>query len=232
MIDWHSHILPGMDDGSRSATESVEMLRTLREQGVDTVIATPHFHADHESVESFLERRAHSYEMLCKEKKDAAVRILLGAEVRYYQGISRLSSLEDIKTEGTKLLLLEMPEIRWSESVVKEIEEISCSSQTRLILAHVERCLPLQRPDVWYRLIDCGVLMQSNAEFFCDVLTKRKALRLLGEGMISLVGSDCHGLERRPPLLDRAYETIKKRFGEDFVLQMQEYGYFVLDPNR
>ena len=45
MIDWHSHILPEMDDGSRDTDESIAMLEALKHQGVDTVIATPHFHA-------------------------------------------------------------------------------------------------------------------------------------------------------------------------------------------
>ena len=57
MIDWHSHILPKIDDGSRSLEETLELLKMLKSQGINTVIATPHFYADDESVESFLSRR-------------------------------------------------------------------------------------------------------------------------------------------------------------------------------
>ena len=57
MIDFHTHILPRMDDGSRSVEESLEMLDSMRQQGVKTVFATPHFYANDESVDSFLERR-------------------------------------------------------------------------------------------------------------------------------------------------------------------------------
>ena len=57
MIDWHSHILPELDDGSRSVAESIYLINMQKAQGVGTVIATPHFYADDESVESFLERR-------------------------------------------------------------------------------------------------------------------------------------------------------------------------------
>ena len=60
MIDWHSHVLPALDDGSHSIAQSLEMLTMLKEQGVDTVIATPHFYANDESVEKFLERRERS----------------------------------------------------------------------------------------------------------------------------------------------------------------------------
>ena len=57
MIDWHSHILPGVDDGSRNVEESISILGMLNLQGVKTVIATPHFLANDESLESFLIRR-------------------------------------------------------------------------------------------------------------------------------------------------------------------------------
>ncbi len=229
MIDWHSHILPKMDDGSRSVAESVEMLKMLGAQGVSTVVATPHFYVNNEPVESFFERRTRSYEELCKEWHDPSMQIVLGTEVRYYPGISRLSALEDLRIDGTRLLLLEMPERIWSEYTVREIEEMSCSSRVRVLLAHVERCLPQQKADVSYRLAECGVLMQSNAEYFYDVLTRRRALKALREGRIDLIGSDCHDLDKRPPTLDRAYDMIKRKLGEDFVVGMQEFGRSLFD---
>ena len=64
MIDWHSHILPAVDDGSRNAEESIKLLELLAEQGVKTVVATPHFIADNESVEDFLRRRSSSFNEL------------------------------------------------------------------------------------------------------------------------------------------------------------------------
>jgi len=57
MIDFHSHILPKLDDGSSSSDESCKLLRCLATQGVESVVATPHFYADNESVERFLARR-------------------------------------------------------------------------------------------------------------------------------------------------------------------------------
>ena len=64
MIDWHSHILPGIDDGSGSIEESLALLKMQREQGADTVIATPHFFADDETVDEFLARRQESLDSL------------------------------------------------------------------------------------------------------------------------------------------------------------------------
>ena len=67
MIDFHSHILPGIDDGSKNTQMSLAMIEEEKKQGVHTIVATPHFYADEDSVERFLKRRAHSYERLQEE---------------------------------------------------------------------------------------------------------------------------------------------------------------------
>ena len=64
MIDFHAHILPFVDDGSASLDESMSMLRMLREQGVDTVCATPHFDALHDSPDDFFQKRNEAYSKL------------------------------------------------------------------------------------------------------------------------------------------------------------------------
>ena len=86
MIDWHSHILPAMDDGSRCVEESIEMLDLLAEQGVSCVIATPHFLANEESVDRFLQRRRASYDALMQAVSENHPTVLCGAEVKYYAG--------------------------------------------------------------------------------------------------------------------------------------------------
>ena len=95
MIDWHSHLLPGIDDGSRDVEESLALLRMEAEQGVDTVVATPHFFADDGSVDSFVEQRQKSYETLRSAMPEGSPDIVLGAEVRYYPGIVKLAELEN-----------------------------------------------------------------------------------------------------------------------------------------
>jgi protein-tyrosine phosphatase len=212
-----------VDDGSASMEESLRMLAELSRQGVDTVIATPHFYANDESVADFLERRDNAHTALCHAAKESGVRILKGAEVRYYPGISRMAELEALRPEGTRLLLLEMPMSTWTEYTVKEIIELSSSKNTRVILAHVERYLKLQKPSVWERLYENGVLMQVNASFFTG-FTKRKALKLLRDGGIHFIGSDCHNMSTRPPRLGATFELIRSKFGNDFLDQIDEYG--------
>ena len=77
------------------------------------------------------------------------------------------------------------------------------------------------------RLIQSGILIQANASYFADIRTKRKALSLLKNGNIHFLGSDCHNITSRPPKIGKAYEIIKNKFGEDFLCQMNEYGWAV-----
>ena len=224
MIDWHSHILPGMDDGSRNVAESISLVNMQASQGASTVIATPHFYANDETVESFLDRRGRAAEQLKAELPDSAPEILLGAEVKYYDGISRMADLKALRIENSKLLLLEMPMARWSEYAIRELVEMASKSSTRIVLAHIERYMSFQKRDAWQRLAESGILMQVNASFFTSLLTKRKALTLLCEGGIQFIGSDCHNLTTRAPHLDKALEVIGKKLGEDFLCEMDGYG--------
>ncbi len=229
MIDWHSHILPQMDDGSHDAAESRSMIDMLVSQGVSTVIATPHFYANDETVDSFLERRKSSFELLKPEMPESTPDILLGAEVKYYQGISRMTGLEALRIGDSKLLLLEMPMTVWTEYMVRELTELSCKNNIQIVLAHMERYLSLQNQTVWGRLYDSDILMQVNASFFTTLSSRRRALSLLKEGRVHFVGSDCHNLKYRPPQIGKAFELIRKKLGDDYLCQMNEYGHSVLD---
>lgn len=228
MIDWHSHILPSMDDGSRSVKESVSMLDIMSKQGVSSVVATPHFYANEESVESFLTRRTAAYEMLLPSVSPNHPRIFCGAEVKYYPGIAKLENIRSLTVENTRVLLLEMPMTRWTEYTLKELIELAGTRGLTVVLAHIERYLPMQGADVFKRLCDNGLLLQVNASFFERFFSRRKAFSLLDSGFLHFLGSDTHNLTDRAPNLGSAYELIKKKFGNDFVLQMNEFGYRVL----
>lgn len=228
MIDWHSHLLPGIDDGSRDVEESLALLRMEAEQGVDTVVATPHFFADDGSVDSFVEQRQKSYETLKSAMPEGSPDIVLGAEVRYYPGIGKLAELEKLSIGESKLLLLEMPMEKWTDYTVRELTGIARSGRVKLILAHIERYLGLQSESSWSRLYEAGVAMQVNASFFTGFTTKRTALSYLLNGAIHLIGSDCHNTKYRPPKLGEAYKVIRRKFGDEFVNQFNEYGEYLL----
>lgn len=232
MIDFHSHILPGIDDGSRSVRESLELLSLLSKQGIDKVIATPHFYADNESVDEFLGRRKASFESLSAKLTDGMPEILLGAEVRYYQGISHLENLRDLRIDNSDLLLLEMPFCRWTEYTVKELSEINNLGSVTVVLAHIERYFEFRNDKYLDELMHHGILMQVNASFFLEFLTRRKALKMLKNNTVQLIGSDCHGTDRRPPRIDEAVARISKKFGEGFVEYISDYENSLFYGNR
>ena len=232
MIDWHTHILPEMDDGSRNVAESIAMIDVQVSQGVDTVVATPHFYANDETVESFLDRRKKALELLYNEMPEKSLQIRLGAEVRYYQGISRLSDLKALRIEGTKLLLLEMPMNTWTEYMVRELIELSGKSSIRIVIAHIERYYALQKKAIWDRINECGILKQANASFFTSLATKRRAITMLNDGNIQFIGSDCHNMTSRPPKISKAFAVVEKKLGDDYVNQMNEYGYAMLSTTN
>ena len=232
MIDWHNHILPGVDDGSSGDDESIHMLEMQALQGVNTVIATPHFYANDESSESFFRRRGEAFEILKSKMHSGLPKILQGAEVRYYQGISKMNELKSFCIEGSKLLLLEMPMAVWSEYMIRELVELSSENSLRIILAHSERYVKIQNKEVYKRLLESDILMQVSADYFTSFSTKRRALSLLGEGHVHFIGSDCHNTTSRPPNIGKAFDTICKKFGVDFLNQMNEYGKSMLNYKK
>ena len=229
MIDWHCHILPGMDDGSHNVAESISMLNMQVSQGIRTVVATPHFYANDETVEEFLDRRKQAFKLLKAELQTELPEIKLGAEVKYYQGISRMLNLKALRIEGSKLLLIEMPMSRWTEYMIRELVELSGKSGIQIVLAHVERYYSLQSQAVWNRMYDSGMLMQVNASFFSTLASRRKAMSLLKKGKIHFLGSDSHNITSRSPQIGMAFKVIQRKLGNDYLSQMNEYGYSVLE---
>ena len=224
MIDWHSHVLPKMDDGSRSVSESEALLKELKAQGVNTVIATPHFYANEESLESFMNRRQKTFGELSQSLSDDLPKVLLGAEVCYYSGISQLENLECLKIENSNLLLLEMPFSRWTEYTVRELLELSASGRFTIVLAHIDRYISMQDSSIWDRLYENGILMQANASFFTEFFKKKKALYFLQNNRIHFIGSDCHNMTARPPKLKLAYDYVSHKLGNDILTEINEFG--------
>lgn len=214
MIDVHSHILPGMDDGSSSTAESVQMLRALAQQGVQQVVATPHFYASQDRLDTFLSRRESAAAAIRSVWEPGFPQMTLGAEVYFFNGISRTEELELLKLSDSELLLLEMPFSTWTEHMIAELLELQARRNVTVLLAHIERYLSLQKTAVWHRLLEQGVLMQCNASFFLNRRTKRKALRILRKGNIHFLGSDCHNMTTRPPRIGDAMEVIVAALGD------------------
>jgi protein-tyrosine phosphatase len=224
--DFHTHILPRVDDGSASLEETLEMLRMEGQQGVKTVVATPHFYANHDQPERFLRRRqsAYSHLLVAMEGKAELPQVVLGAEVYYFAGMSNSDALEYLTIGEKKYIMLEMPFDQWSDSMYREIEAIYTKQGITPIIAHVDRYItPLRSFGIPERLQDMPVLVQANASFFTKASTRRMAIRMLRRGQIHLIGSDCHNLTSRKPNLFAAYEIIGKYLGESCIAMVNQY---------
>ena len=214
MIDIHTHILPGMDDGSVSLEESLAMAKESARQGVRLLAATPHFYATQEDPNSFLRRREKSLALLESAWQDSFPTLLVGAEVRYFDGISRVEKIAHLTLDHTRILLLEMPFTSWSRRMVEEVLELQRSRGLQVLLAHVERYLKDQDGQVWETFRQNGVWMQCNANFFLRWQTKRKAQALFKKGEIQMLGSDTHNMTTRPPNLAMARDALVKSLGQ------------------
>lgn len=222
MIDFHSHILPKMDDGSQSLEESLKMLELCSEQDITTIAATPHFYAGQDTPEQFLHRRKVAAERLRAEWKNDSPQLLLGAEVYYYPGIHLTEALCQMRLEGTSLLLLEMPFCRWTSEMVDEVLAVNCSSDVQVVLAHVDRYLSMQHPGVMERLLSQDVLLQANADSFLNWRKRKKMLRMMQQGTITFLGSDCHDLVNRPPCMGKAMKIIEQKLGIQYIEKLNK----------
>lgn len=215
IIDIHAHILPGIDDGSKNVKESIALIEESARQGVKLIAATSHFYAAEDSPESFLKKRKAAAIKLKEEMRPGMPRILLGAEVYYFDGISRVEDIARLQIGKTGYMMLEMPFTYWNERVINEVLALKYERKLKIILAHIERYMQYhQKKTVWEELRSHGILMQCNASFFIDWRTKRKAAHMLLNKEIDFVGSDCHNMTNRPPRLLEAYEMIDKMTGE------------------
>ncbi len=226
MTDFHSHFLPGIDDGSDSVETSLAMLEAWRRQGIERLCATPHFYADRNTPERFLRRRAAAFQSVLEAmgSPEAYPPILLGAEVRFFDGIGASRELPQLCLQGTNLLLLEMPFTRWSDRMLGEVAELPHRG-IQPVAAHIERYLDLNPKKTIERFMSMDILIQCNAEFFLSRRTARKALRMLKEERIHFLGSDAHNMSSRAPDLGPALELIERKLGAyaiDRLLELEE----------
>lgn len=232
LTDFHSHILPSVDDGSSSVKESLAMLRMEAEQGIGTVIATPHFYARHDDPERFLARRERAMQRLCAatDQEDTLPEVFLGAEVHYFPGMSDSEVLSRLTIAGKRCILIEMPPSPWSGQMYRELEWVYTKQGLIPVIAHVDRYIsPFRTHGIPQRLEELPVLVQANASFFLRRSTASFALWLLRQGRIHLLGSDCHNLNDRAPNLGTAERMIFKKTGKTLLEQIRRNEQFALN---
>lgn len=225
LLDVHTHMLPDMDDGSESIQESLEMIRLSVDDGVRAICMTPHFYPGNESLSSFLKRRDASIESLVKATKEMEDRpeIYFGAEVEFFEGISRTGDIEQMAIGNSGILLVEMPFDRWTSRTLSELYELRDYREVTPLIAHVDRYLDFGNENAVDELIDNGILIQANASFFLKGFGSRRAMRMIRQEKIHFLGSDAHNLRSRRPNLGMAAQKICSKCGEDSMEYLKHF---------
>ena len=218
MVDFHTHILPSIDDGSRNMEETKAMLEALKDEGVDSFVATPHFYARHSSVHHFLEKRssaaAETGKYLAEHPSLPGMRV--GAEVYYFEGIGDAKQICELTVEGTKTLLLEMPFSQWTRNNLADVSGLIYRQDLKVVLVHIERFYRFQKDrTIWNEILKLPVVLQVNTTALSgSFMERRTALSMMKLGLPVILGSDCHNMNTRPPKLAAGRELIRKKIGE------------------
>lgn len=229
VLDFHAHVLPGMDDGSPDAETSLAMLSEMKRQGTEAVVATPHFYGDREYPDAFLARRGAAEAVLTPLlRSDRVPTVYVGAEVAYFPGIGETRELEKLCIRGTRFVLMEMPFCRWDSIMVDDVISVREKLGLFPILAHVERYPAFFRSAAMERLAENHVLFQCNASFFVMRSTRRRALFLFTHSNVHLLGSDAHDMGVRRPELGDAASFLRERAGETALARVRATGERVL----
>ena len=214
MTDLHTHILPGIDDGASDIKESFSLLQSELKDGVDTIALTPHYKTHKDHLDKFLQKREQAYTHLVEAAEDIPVKLLLGAEMTYSSDLPS-HDLEPLCIGSTKALLIELPSTYPSST--QEVLYSLTKKGYMPIIAHIDRYpYIISNPDILDDLLLCGALIQVNAEsLLSGGKTRKRILELIDRKRVHIIATDTHSMKRRPPMLGRAMELIRKKLGDE-----------------
>ena len=226
MTDFHTHILPGIDDGSPDIETTSEMIHMEMETGVDCIVATPHFYAHRMTVGGFLKNRSQA---ICKVREyydrlsGPVPKIMVGAEVYYFAGMGRAKMLPLLTIAGTDTILVEMPFEQWEQRQLEDLQDLIRKQKMKVVLAHVERYIEFQKDKrIWNAVMDMDLIPQINAGsfrhrkegFFRRDVKRRFCLDFVREHPSFIMGSDCHNMTSRRPNLFEGRRELREALGD------------------
>lgn len=212
-IDIHTHIIPDVDDGSKTFSQSLQMLEEMILQGVTDVIATPHINST--VTRTTREKQVSQYYILKQRAKDLKINLHLGAEVKYIKYL--ITDYHKNKIENTNYILMEFS---WEKKddvhgVLKELKE----EGFKPIVAHVERYSYLTLED-YKKLKADGILLQVNTNAVLGTereLWTKNANILLSERLVDFIATDAHNTENRAPNIKEAYQYLTSKLEQDYL---------------
>lgn len=222
MIDIHTHILPGIDDGSQTMSDSIRMAQIAADSGVDALIVTPHCNIEglyENYYDDALVKRFRALETMIKEEK-IPLDLYLGMEIYGTEEVPELLRKGRLVTlNQSRYLLLEFSfrkDLLLIDFIISEIKEQGYIP----VIAHPERYPFVQKhPDIVYQWIDQGCAIQINKGSILGNFgfsARNTALYLLEYHLVSFIASDAHSPLQRTTDLSRVYQYIKSKYSEKY----------------
>ncbi|MED3731329.1 tyrosine-protein phosphatase [Geobacillus stearothermophilus] len=226
MVDIHSHILPGVDDGAAAMENAIVMAQAAAKEGITTIIATPHHqNGTYENPRpAVLSLAAELNDELKRRGIDLTV--LPGQEVRIHGDLlDGLARGEVMTLADTPYILIEFP----PDHVPKYAEQLLFDAQVKgfiPIIAHPERNVEIiEYPERLYQLVKRGALAQLTASSVTGHFGKNIKMfsfQLIEANLAHFIASDVHNTKTRPFRLREAYETVRKEFGTEALYYFRE----------
>ncbi len=223
MVDIHSHILPDLDDGSRTFSESVQMLALAVESGTTDIVASPHSDLRYRYDRAVVASKIEELQEACPE-----IRIHRGCDFhlipeRIHEALMDPAAYS---INGRGFLLVEFPDALIPDSTDDLLERMITCGLTP-VLTHPERNRILQRdPERIHYWVDHGCLVQITAQSLLGRFGRtaaRVSRELLDARLVHFVASDGHDTDHRPPVLSEAFHTVVSEYGQETaILLFQE----------
>ena len=225
MIDLHSHILPGIDDGAKTLEESLEMARIAVQDGITVMACTPHIYPGLYMNDKASIQAARDALQLSLNQHSIGLELVIGADVHFVPGL-----LEGLRTGvvptlngDTRYLLLEPSHHHAPPRFEELVFNIIASGYTPVI-THPERLIWIEdNYPVFGRLVHQGAWMQVTAGALTGKFGHRAKYwgeRLIGDGLIHILATDAHSTGRRKPVLSEGAEVAARLVGKDEAQQM------------
>ena len=219
MIDIHCHILPEVDDGSRSLNESIEMALIAKEQGIKKIVNTSHYHPDfrYKKGEELLKELEDFNNVLKENMID--IEVLIGNEIYYTKDlIKEIDRLDFYTLNNSRYILIELPPTNFPSDLCNIVYELKERNYIP-VFAHVERYREVQEnPDLIYDVINAGAIIQINSHSILGKSGKelqRTCDTLISRNMVHVVGTDAHRSKRRTPIYLDAYEYVSSKYSKE-----------------
>ena len=221
MIDIHSHIIPGVDDGAKTLAESFEMLRIAAQHGTTDIVATPHASIEFRFDEVAVQARLADL----REGAGDVIRIHHGCDFHLTYDNIHDAMLHPAKytVNGKRYLLVEFSDLVIFRTTDQVFDEFLAQGIVPIVTHPERNPLLRQRLEQLRGWASRGVLMQVTAQSltgFWGGQAQSFTNTLLEEGMAHVFASDAHDPERRPPILRDAYLEIEDRYGHETAEQL------------